>query len=299
MQFSKNDNKFVNASDNIAHTDPDFVGTAEYASPEMLTHSVTDHRSTDIWALGCILYYFFHGKTPFKGESDKITFDNILNSRYAIRNDVPQDAQDCIRQLLTKDPEERLVHQGNFDKLKSHPFFKGVDFSLLYKSVVPFRIDSKENSANSKSESRSSNSYKTFSASTTCSPDLKCIHDTNEFNLHINLATLSQNNSPLPTLMKEISNSALSPLLIDKRDFKVKSFIYFNDTPVVIHNYVFDVLLNPKSKQIVHEGNMTMISFLKDRNVKLKIFNDKRFEIWEKGSLIVRDKLLIKGGLFS
>jgi len=41
-----------------------FVGTAEYVSPEMLNHTYCG-KAGDLWALGCIIYQLFAGKTPF------------------------------------------------------------------------------------------------------------------------------------------------------------------------------------------------------------------------------------------
>lgn len=41
-----------------------FVGTCEYVSPELLKDDECESPA-DIWALGCIIYKMFTGKTPF------------------------------------------------------------------------------------------------------------------------------------------------------------------------------------------------------------------------------------------
>jgi serine/threonine protein kinase len=56
----------------------ELVGTAEYIAPEALENKNVG-IGVDIWALGCILYLFMHGKTPFKDRSDLLIFENILN----------------------------------------------------------------------------------------------------------------------------------------------------------------------------------------------------------------------------
>lgn len=54
-----------------------FVGTAEYVSPEVLSGNESGFPS-DLWALGCILYKFFTGKSPFKGNTDFLTLSHIM-----------------------------------------------------------------------------------------------------------------------------------------------------------------------------------------------------------------------------
>jgi 3-phosphoinositide dependent protein kinase-1 len=45
-----------------------FVGTPLYVAPEMLDGNFAG-RFTDLWALGCIIYQFHVGHTPFQGKS--------------------------------------------------------------------------------------------------------------------------------------------------------------------------------------------------------------------------------------
>ena len=54
------------------------VGTEEYVSPEILQKKQVSY-ATDLWSLGIIIYQMYTpGKTPFKGNSEYITFQNIL-----------------------------------------------------------------------------------------------------------------------------------------------------------------------------------------------------------------------------
>ena len=50
-----------------------FVGTAEYCSPELLNDRAAT-TSSDIWALGCILFQMLVGMPPMQGPNEYQTF---------------------------------------------------------------------------------------------------------------------------------------------------------------------------------------------------------------------------------
>lgn len=114
----------------------ELVGTAEYASPEMLNHCVENEKSCDLWALGCILYQFFHECTPFKGYTEKETLEKIKLGHYSIRDDIPFQARDLIQSLLKLNPNDR-IGMKSIDEIKSHVFFSGIKFDDLYNTPVP------------------------------------------------------------------------------------------------------------------------------------------------------------------
>jgi 3-phosphoinositide dependent protein kinase-1 len=64
----------IEPSDNKYHST--FVGTAEYVSPELIMESQIGPGS-DLWALGCILYYLHTKKLPFSDQSEFLTFQKI------------------------------------------------------------------------------------------------------------------------------------------------------------------------------------------------------------------------------
>jgi 3-phosphoinositide dependent protein kinase-1 len=76
-----------------------FVGTAYYVSPEMLS----DNRcfpSSDLWALGCIIYRMLTGEYPFAGPNDYMTFQLILERTLVFPTDLSPDAKDLIGKLI-------------------------------------------------------------------------------------------------------------------------------------------------------------------------------------------------------
>lgn len=50
---------------------------------------------------------------------------------------ISDSARDLIEKLLQLEPQSRLGANNDYSKLKSHPFFTGINFSELSKIVVP------------------------------------------------------------------------------------------------------------------------------------------------------------------
>lgn len=119
-----------------------FVGTAEYVSPEVLKDIPAD-CGADIWALGCILYLMFYGQTPFKEKTEYLIFQKIKQNTLTFpEKEIPVDAKDLISKLLEFDPKKRLGNgedgtENDFEHLKNHPFFKGINFDKLPEMDVP------------------------------------------------------------------------------------------------------------------------------------------------------------------
>ncbi|CAJ0628612.1 11987_t:CDS:2 [Entrophospora sp. SA101] len=115
-----------------------FVGTAEYVSPELLKEK-SACKSSDFWALGCIIYQLIAGRPPFKGSNEYMTFQKIVNLDYSFPEGFPIIAKDLVQKLLVINPSERLGHGGKEGviKLKSHPFFKDVSWDTIWEQPAP------------------------------------------------------------------------------------------------------------------------------------------------------------------
>lgn len=112
-----------------------FVGTAEYASPELLEDKDAS-KGADYWALGCILYQMLAGTTPFKASNDYQIFQKIIALNYNVPEDVSSSGSDLIKKLLVRNPSERLGYQNPLD-LKGHIFFQDINWEELYKTTPP------------------------------------------------------------------------------------------------------------------------------------------------------------------
>lgn len=97
-----------------------FVGTAEYVSPELLRNK-NACKASDLWAFGCILYQLIAGRPPFKGGSEYLTFNKIVELDYNFPPGFPPAARDLVERLLVLEPEQRLT----IEHIKNHEFFEG------------------------------------------------------------------------------------------------------------------------------------------------------------------------------
>ncbi|OAA46251.1 Serine/threonine-protein kinase domain protein [Metarhizium rileyi] len=110
-----------------------FVGTAEYVSPELLTHKSAG-KASDIWAFGCIIYQLFAGRPPFKAGSEYLTFQKIVNLEYDFPVGFPISARDLVERCLVLDPARRLT----IEHIKNHEFFDGQQFGKsLWRARAP------------------------------------------------------------------------------------------------------------------------------------------------------------------
>eukprot|EP00826_Nyctotherus_ovalis_P020554 TRINITY_DN1646_c0_g1_i14.p1 TRINITY_DN1646_c0_g1~~TRINITY_DN1646_c0_g1_i14.p1 ORF type:complete len:425 (+),score=113.38 TRINITY_DN1646_c0_g1_i14:150-1424(+) len=116
-----------------------FVGSPEYVSPEVL-RSEESSPGSDLWALGCLIYKFLVGVSPFCRSTSFLTFEAITRSDFTFPSGMHKPAKDICTQLLVLDPAARLGNgPGGYDDLRSHVFFKGIDFSNLYKLKPPIK----------------------------------------------------------------------------------------------------------------------------------------------------------------
>ncbi|KXN74021.1 Pkinase-domain-containing protein [Conidiobolus coronatus NRRL 28638] len=118
-----------------------FVGTEEYIAPEVIKG--TGHTSAvDWWTLGILLYEMLYGTTPFKGSNRNSTFSKILKTEVQFPP-TPHDQQlsssckSIVKKLLNKDEYRRLGSKTGASDVKSHPFFKSLNFALLRHSTPP------------------------------------------------------------------------------------------------------------------------------------------------------------------
>ncbi len=89
------------------------VGTADYLSPEHITAPDSLSPSSDIYSLGCTLYYAVTGKVPFPGGTSRDKArrhceDTPLNPR-RFNPELSDEFIDVIAAMMEKDPRRRIA----------------------------------------------------------------------------------------------------------------------------------------------------------------------------------------------
>ncbi|CAH8630415.1 unnamed protein product [Dicrocoelium dendriticum] len=101
----------------------DMAGTPEFCAPEIINYDAIT-LATDMWAIGVITYILLTGISPFAGDTQMETFQNILDCVVNYSRDEMKDAtdlaKDFIRRLLVKNPRKR----STVDDCLSHPWIR-------------------------------------------------------------------------------------------------------------------------------------------------------------------------------
>ncbi|XP_019719706.1 serine/threonine-protein kinase 36-like isoform X2 [Hippocampus comes] len=92
-------------------------GTPLYMSPELVAEKPYDH-TTDLWALGCILYEIHTGLPPFCADSIFHLGQLIVTDPIQWPNTMSSTCKSFLKGLLMKDPQKRL----SWPELLHHPF---------------------------------------------------------------------------------------------------------------------------------------------------------------------------------
>lgn len=108
-------------------------GTPEYLAPELVL-SRGHCRAVDYWALGVLVFELITGNTPFFDNNQSRIFIKIINSTKVLNfpAGLRPSVKDLVRKLLHPNPALRLgMLKGNWEEIKQHVWFKGIEFPRL------------------------------------------------------------------------------------------------------------------------------------------------------------------------
>ncbi|RKF77458.1 hypothetical protein GcM1_219045 [Golovinomyces cichoracearum] len=94
-----------------------FVGTIDYAAPEVLAGKSYRGKEQDVWALGILLYTIVYKENPF------YSIDEIMDRDLRVPHVMNEDNLDLIRAMLDRDVESRL----SIEEVLEHPWCRGID----------------------------------------------------------------------------------------------------------------------------------------------------------------------------
>uniref|UniRef100_A0A8C1KSR9 G protein-coupled receptor kinase n=1 Tax=Cyprinus carpio TaxID=7962 RepID=A0A8C1KSR9_CYPCA len=123
------------------------VGTVGYMAPEVIQNESYTF-SPDWWGLGCLIYEMIQGQSPFRRRKERVKREEVdrrvCEDQEEYTDKFSEDAKDICRQLLCKDPKERLGSRGcGAAEVKLHPIFRNINFKRLEANMLdpPFCPD--------------------------------------------------------------------------------------------------------------------------------------------------------------
>lgn len=230
-----------------------FVGTAEYVSPEVLGDKPAEFGA-DIWALGIMIYQMYYGKTPFKEKTNYLIFRKIeqLKIDFNPNVNIPEEAKDVITRILVKEPNKRLGagepgSEYDISHLKSHPYFKGIDWNNLH-NITPPNSDKFDFLMNKKSNVERNESIKSNNMSDLGVTRLKTYEENSNESVVLRKGYLDKKSPWLHyNKRKVVLDSTPKLIYIDPSTNKIKGEIYLDRKFKVVHvsANIFD-LISPK-----------------------------------------------------
>ena len=117
------------------------VGTSLTMAPELLEGKDRYDNKCDLWSIGVIIYQLFFGDYPYKGNTEVMLLNKIIDEgQNNLKETDNKQLDNLIRGLLVKDPEERI----SWLNYLYHPFFREFrskeDYKIYYEKLEDKKI---------------------------------------------------------------------------------------------------------------------------------------------------------------
>jgi serine/threonine protein kinase len=92
------------------------MGTPDYVAPEQTVDAARADIRSDVYSLGCTLYYLLTGKPPFAGSSMYVVLEAHQTKEatpvHVVRPEVPEGLSAVVARMMAKDPAQRYDTPG-------------------------------------------------------------------------------------------------------------------------------------------------------------------------------------------
>jgi serine/threonine protein kinase len=103
------------------------LGTPSYMSPEQAAGDANVGATTDIHALGCVLYEMLVGEPPFGGSTSQVILGRIIAGEFAPvarqRPSIPMHVDAAVAKSLERVPADRFSSASRFAEALGNPAF--------------------------------------------------------------------------------------------------------------------------------------------------------------------------------
>uniref|UniRef100_A0A915E301 Ig-like domain-containing protein n=1 Tax=Ditylenchus dipsaci TaxID=166011 RepID=A0A915E301_9BILA len=127
--------------------------TPEFVSPEIV-QGKTVTQAADMWSAGALTFVLLAGVSPFLGDNDTETLDNVVKGNYSLEipemGDISPEAKDFLQHLLVLDPRKRMsVDEAEFkyrhNWLERRVFVQQTPSDQLTQLIEQPRVSSSQN----------------------------------------------------------------------------------------------------------------------------------------------------------
>lgn len=113
-------------------------GTPDTIAPEVIKECGYT-KDADWWSYGIVLYELYETEPPFNGATNEELTDSILNDPVSFITEFNPKAQDLIKKLLEKEPQNRIGYgERDGEAIKEHEYFSDVNWDdISEKRIKP------------------------------------------------------------------------------------------------------------------------------------------------------------------
>ena len=99
------------------------MGTAEFIAPEIVSYEPLS-LATDMWSIGVITYILLSGASPFLGDEQQETYENITSVTYQFDEEYFSSTSDLAKDFITNLFVKNSRKRGTVQSCLQHPWIK-------------------------------------------------------------------------------------------------------------------------------------------------------------------------------